>query len=85
MQLIDPIDAEDLEEMLYKSNGLHKIAHAVFKNHSRAHVDSIMFSTPQRLTQTAINQQRMSAPALVLYNNKARFPTEAPRSVFRSL
>jgi hypothetical protein len=83
MQLIDPIDPEALKEMLYTSNGLHKIAHAVFKNDTRAHVDSIMFSTPQRLKQFGVNDQRMSAPVVVLQNDKAKFPTDAPRSVFR--
>lgn len=29
---------EDLRGMLYTPNGLHKIAHAVFKNETRAHV-----------------------------------------------
>lgn len=84
MQLIDPIDREDLRELLYTPNGLHKIAHAVFKNEARAHVDSIMFSTPQQLTPESAGVQRMSAPVLVLNNDKAKFPTEAARSVFRS-
>jgi hypothetical protein len=83
MQLIDPIEPEELHTMLYTPNGLHKIAHAVFKNETRAHVDSIMFSTPQRLTTYGPNDQRMSASVLVLNNNKAKFPTDAPRSVFR--
>jgi hypothetical protein len=83
MHLIDAIDPEELKTMLYTPNGLHKIAHAVFKNEARAHVDSIVFSTPQRLTTCGPNDQRMSAPVLVLNNNKAKFPTDAPRSVFR--
>jgi hypothetical protein len=84
MQLIDPIDREDLRELLYTPNGLHKIAHAVFKNETRAHVDSIMFSTPQQLTQESAGIQRMSAPVLVLNNDKAKFPTQVARSVFRT-
>ncbi len=84
MQLVDPIDREDLNEMLYTPNGLHKIAHAVFKNEKRAHVDSIMFSTPQRLTPVSAHAQRMSAPVLVLNNDKAKYATDAVRSVFRN-
>lgn len=84
MQLIDPIDREDLRELLYTSNGLHKIAHSVFKNDARAHVDSIMFSTPPKLTPESPGTARMSAPVLVLHNDKAKFPTEAARSVFRT-
>lgn len=84
MQLIDPIDREDLRGMLYTPNGLHKIAHAVFKNETRAHVDSIVFSTPQELAPESMGVQRMSAPVLVLHNNEAKFPTEAARSVFRT-
>lgn len=83
MQLIDPIEPEELHTMLYTSNGLHKIAHSVFKNEARAHVNSIVFSTPQRLTTFGPNDQRMSASVLVLNNDKAKFPTDAPRSVFR--
>jgi hypothetical protein len=83
MQLIDAIEPEELHTMLYASNGLHKIAHAVFKNETRAHIDSIVFSTPQRLTTFGPNDQRMSARVLVLNNDKAKFPTDAPRSVFR--
>lgn len=82
MQLVDPIDPEDLREMLYTSNGLHKIAHAVFKNPERAHVDSIAFATPQHMRQDGVNAQRMSGPVLVLHNDKSKFPTEAARSVF---
>ena len=84
MQLIDPVDPEDLKEMLYTPNGLHKIAHAVFKNETRAHVDSIMFSTPQRLTPASTTAQHMSAPVIVLNNDKAKFPADAVRSVFRN-
>ena len=82
MQQIDPVDPEDLRGMLYTPNGLHKIAHAVFKNEARAHVDSIMFSSPQQLMPESPGVQRMSAPVLVLNNDKAKFPTEAARSVF---
>jgi hypothetical protein len=84
MQLIDPINREDLRGMLCTPNGLHKIAHAVFKNEARAHVDSIMFSTPQQLTPESVGVQRMSASVLVLHNDKAKFPTEAARSVFHA-
>ena len=70
--------------MLYTPNGFHKIAHAVFKNEARAHVDSIMFSTPQQLIPESAGVQHMSAPALVLNNDKAKFPTDAARSVFRA-
>jgi hypothetical protein len=84
MQLIDPVDPEDLKEMLYTPNGLHKIAHAVFKNETRAHVDSIMFSTPQRLTPVSATEQHMSGPVIVLNNDKAKFPSDAARSVFRN-
>lgn len=84
MQLVDPVDREDLKEMLYTPNGLHKIAHAVFKNEARAHVDSIMFSTPQQLTVVSAHTQQMSAPVLVLNNDKARYETDAVRAVFRN-
>jgi hypothetical protein len=84
MQLIDPIEPEELHTMMHTPNGLHKIAHAVFKNEARAHVDSIVFSTPQKFTMNGPNDRRMSAHVLVLNNNKAKFPTDAPRSVFRT-
>jgi hypothetical protein len=84
MQLVDLVDREDLNEMRYPSNGLHKIAYAVFKNETRAHVDSIMFSTPQRLTPVSNYAHRMSAPVLVLNNDKAKYSTDAVRSVFRN-
>jgi hypothetical protein len=84
MHLIDPIDREGWSELLRTQNGLHKIAHAVFKNEARAHVDSIMFSTPQqRLTQVSTGAHQMSAPVLVLNNNKAKYAADAVRSVFR--
>jgi hypothetical protein len=67
MQLIDPIDRKGWSELLRTQNGLHKIAHAVFKNDARAHVDSIMFSTPQqRMTDVSAGAHWMSAPVLVL-------------------
>jgi hypothetical protein len=83
MQLIDPIDRDELNKMLYTPNGLHKIADSVFKNSARAHVDSIAFSTPQRLAAISATAQSLSAPALVLFNEKTKFPSDAVRSVFR--
>jgi hypothetical protein len=84
MQLIDPIEPDQLGTMLYTSNGLHKIAHSVFKSDGRAHVDSIMFTVPQRLLPTSSSERRMSAPVMVLQNDKAKFNSVAARSVFRA-
>jgi hypothetical protein len=82
MQLIDPIDREHLSEMLHTSNGLHKIAHAVFKNEARAHVNSIAFTTQQKRTAVSVSAARMSAPVLFLNNNRAKYPPDAVRSIF---
>lgn len=84
MQLIDPIDHDNLAVMLRTSNGMHKIAHVVFKNETRTHVDSIAFTMPQERRVTGPHTSRMSAPVVVLYNDRARFATDAPRSVFRT-
>jgi hypothetical protein len=84
MQLIDPIDHDTLSVMLRTANGLHTIAHAVFKNETRAYVDSIAFTTPQELRAAGPGASRRSAPVVVLHNDKATFPTAVPRSVFRA-
>jgi hypothetical protein len=85
LQLIDPIEPEHLKEMLYTPNGLHNIAHAVFENETRAHVDSIAFSMPQRLEQVSATVKQMSAPVIVLNNDKTKFASDAIRSVFRTV
>ena len=84
LQLFDPIDPEDLNGMLHTPNGLQNIAHAVFKNETRAHIDSIAFSTPQRLEPVSATVQQMTAKVLVLNNDKAKFLSDAVRSVFRT-
>ena len=84
LQLIEPIDPEDLKGILHTPNGLHTIAHAVFKNEARAHVDSIVFSTPQRLEQVSATVMQMTAPVVVLNNDKPKFSSDVARSVFRT-
>ena len=83
MQLIDPIEHGELRQMLQTPNGLHRIAHEVFKRDARKHVDSIVFTTSGRFEPGA-GERRWSGDVLVLHNDKRKYVCDEARSVFRS-
>ena len=65
LQQFDPIGPEDLNGMLHTPDGLQNIANAVFKSETGAHIDSIAFSTPQRLEPVTSTVEHKSAKVLV--------------------
>jgi hypothetical protein len=84
LQLLDQIARPELESMLKTRNGLHAIAHQVFKGDTRLHVDSIAFTVPQLVHANGAGATRLSAPVITLFNDKPQFPCAEVRSVFRS-
>jgi fructose-specific phosphotransferase system component IIB len=83
LQLIDQIARPELETMLKTPNGLHAIAHTVFKGGTRLHVDSIAFTVPQLAHADGPGATRLSAPVITLFNDKPQFPCSEIRSIFR--
>jgi fructose-specific phosphotransferase system component IIB len=83
LQLIDQIARAELESMLKTPNGLHAIAHAVFKGDTRLHVDSIAFTVPQLAHADGPGATRLSAPVITLFNDKPQFACSEIRSIFR--
>jgi hypothetical protein len=71
--------------MLTTPNGLHAVAHAVFKGGKRRrHVDSIAFTVPQSIRADGPGAKRLSGDLLVLNNPQPLFPGDEVRSVFRA-
>ena len=84
VQFIDQISRPALESLLKTPNGLHAIAHAVFKGtKERLHVDSIVFTIPPLEKIETGQTRRLSGPVLSLFNDKPRFECDRVRSLFR--
>jgi hypothetical protein len=81
IQIVDQTDRSALAEMLNTPNGLHAIAHQVFKGLKRLHVDSITYTVPPLPTEQS-GSRRFSAPALTLFNPKPKFACPEARSIF---
>jgi hypothetical protein len=84
LHLIDKISRPELQAMLTTPNGLHAVAHAVFRGGKRQHVDSIAFTVPQSIRRDGTRAKRLSGDLLVLNNPRPLFPCGEVRSVFRS-
>jgi hypothetical protein len=84
LHLIDEISRPKLQAMLTTPNGLHAIAHAVFKGGKRQHVDSIAFTVPQSIRADGLGTKRLSGDLLVLNNPQPLFRGDEVRSVFRA-
>lgn len=84
LHLIDQISRPALHAMLTTPNGLHAIAHAVFRGGKRQHVDSIAFTVPQFIRPDGTGAKRLSGDLIVLHNPQPLFPGDEVRSVFRS-
>lgn len=84
LHLIDEISRPELQAMLTTPNGLHAVAHAVFKGGKRRHVDSIAFTVPQSIRADGPGAKRLSSDLLVLNNPQPLFPGDEVRSVFRT-
>jgi hypothetical protein len=83
LHLVGQISRSDLQTMLKTPNGLHEIAHAVFKDTGRLHVDSIAFTVPQVLRTDGHGAKWLSGDMVSLYNPQPRFPCAEIRSIFR--
>jgi hypothetical protein len=84
VHLIDEISRPQLQAILTTPNGLHAIAHAVFRGENRRHVDSIAFTVPQSIRLDDTGARRLSGDVIVLNNAQPLFPCDEVRSVFRS-
>lgn len=71
----------DLQTMLKTPSGLHEIAHAVFKDTGRLHVDSIAFTVPQILRTDGHGAKWLSGEMVAIYNPQPRFPCAEIRSM----
>jgi hypothetical protein len=84
LHLIDEISRPELQAMLTTPNGLHAVAHAVFKGGKRQHVDSIAFTVPQSIRAGGPGIKRLSGDLLVLNNPQPLFRGDEVHSVFRA-
>jgi hypothetical protein len=84
LHLVDQISRSDLQTMLKTPSGLHEIAHAVFKDTGRLHVDSIAFTVPQILRTDGHGAKWLSGDMVAIYNPQPRFPCAEIRSIFRA-
>jgi len=85
LHLIDKISRPELQRMLTTPNGLHAVAHAVFRGGKRQHVDSIAFTVPQSIRPDGAGAKRLSGDLVVLNNPQPLFRCDEVRSVFRVL
>lgn len=83
LHLIDPVGEPQLEELLRTSNGTHRIAAAVFNGANRLHVDSIMFTVPQRAQRDGSGAAWLSGHGMWLENPNPKFPCDDVRGIFR--
>ena len=83
VQMIDPLDREQLETLLHTPNGMHEIAGTIFRDNKRSHVDSVVFTVPQECVENRNGMRQWSAPVMVLNNPTPQFPNELVRQVFR--
>ncbi len=83
VQMIDPLDREQLETLLHTPNGMHEIAGTIFRDNKRSHVDSVVFTVPQECVENRNGIRQWSAPVMVLNNPTPQFPNELVRQVFR--
>jgi hypothetical protein len=83
LHLIDPISRDEFKAMLKTSNELHAITHAVLKNASRQHVDSIAYTVPQFVWEDGFGTKGLSGDVLVLNNPEPKFQCDAIRTIFR--
>ena len=84
LHLVDQISRSDLQTMLKTPSGLHEIAHAVFKDTGRLHVDSITFTVPQILRMDGHGAKWLSGDMVAIDNPQPRFPCAEIRSIFRA-
>jgi hypothetical protein len=82
LNLVDSINRPELETLLTTPNGLHTITHAVFKNETRLHVDSVVFTIPQTV-QHENGVTRLSGQAIALNNPSPKFACEELKTIFR--
>jgi hypothetical protein len=83
LHLIDPMSEPQLEELLKTLSGIHRIAAAVFNGANRLHVDSIMFTVPQRARSDASGATWLSGHGAFLENPNPKFPCADARGIFR--
>jgi hypothetical protein len=81
MHLIDQISRPELELLVKTQSGLQAIAHAVFKD--RLHVDSIVFTLPQRVQIEADGARQLIGDVGIILNDKPIFKCDRIRSTFR--
>jgi hypothetical protein len=84
LHLVDHVSRVDLQTILHTPNGLHTIAHAVFKGTNRRHVDSIVFTVPQTRRNDQAGARWLSGDLVILNNPQPRFPCAEIRSIFRA-
>jgi hypothetical protein len=83
LNLVDGVSRPELETLLKTPNGLHAITHAVFRNETRLHVDSVAFTIPQTVQEYAPGATRLSGQVLVLNNPSPKFACDEIRAIFR--
>lgn len=81
--LADPIEHQQLKSLLATSNGLHRIAHEIFKSGERNHVDSIVYTVPQTMNYQP-GYRRSSGDVLVLFNPTPKFECPEARTIFQA-
>ena len=84
LHLIDEIGRAELQAMLTTPNGIHAVAHAVFRGGNRNHVDSIAFTVPQSIRPDGAGGKLLSGDVIVLNNSQPLFPCVEVRSIFRA-
>jgi hypothetical protein len=77
IQLVD-ITPDELAILRQTSSGIQFVAHQVFKNDKRSHVDSVVFSLPP-----VISSQQLSGTVAVLNNPSPKIPSNDARGLFR--
>ncbi|HEV2545832.1 MAG TPA: hypothetical protein VGU20_00690 [Stellaceae bacterium] len=80
MQLME-ITPDELKFLLDNPSPAHDVAHAIFKDGRRAHVDSLALSLPARSRDVDSGKELWGTVA-VLHNPSPAYPSRAARSLF---
>jgi hypothetical protein len=82
MVQLTEITSDELKTLLETKSGIHLVAHAVFKEATRSHVDCIGFSLPASIENFGATE--IKGTAAVLHNPSPKMPPSAAiRGLFR--
>ena len=81
IQLME-ITPDELAMLSQTRSGIQYVAHAVFKDDKRTHIDSVIFSLPPVISPLGIGGNVLSGVVRVIHNPSPKMPSDAARGLF---